>query len=176
MKSLIALASVAMLAVPAFAGEGHVSNQSLAKMGLSGMKAMADSQGAHIRGLSVAVAGGVGYSTISGVGGSTGELTFYGAADSSKKGGSERLGRQRRYLGRRHHHDHHEGQLRYDQDHDQRDRLRWVLERVGEVICTQGLRPPIGRSRLICASHKTACCFSKSSMPSCPFKHVPPSG
>jgi hypothetical protein len=89
MKSLIALASVAMLAAtPAFAAEGHVSNQSLAKMGLSGMKAMADSQGAHIRGLAIAVAGGVGYSTISGVGGSTGELTFYGAADSGKKGAS----------------------------------------------------------------------------------------
>jgi hypothetical protein len=84
MKSLIALASVAMLAVPAFAGEGHVSNQSLAKMGLSGMTAMADSQGAKIRGLSVAVAGGVGYSHISGVGGSSGELTFYGAADKGK--------------------------------------------------------------------------------------------
>jgi|SRR5580700_1609684 hypothetical protein len=88
MKSLIALASVAMLAVPAFAGEGHVSNQSLAKMGLSGMKAMADSQGTQIRGLAVAVAGGVGYSTIHGVGGSTGELTFYGAADTGKKGAS----------------------------------------------------------------------------------------
>ena len=88
MKSLIALASVAMLAVPAFAGEGHVSNQSLAKMGLTGMKTMADSQGAQIRGLSVAVAGGIGYSTLNGVGGSTGELTFYGAADSGKKGAS----------------------------------------------------------------------------------------
>jgi hypothetical protein len=87
MKSLIALASVAMLAVPAFAGEGHVSNQSLAKMGLSGMKAMADSQGAQIRGLSVAVAGGGGYSTISGVGGSTGELTFYYASDKHSASG-----------------------------------------------------------------------------------------
>jgi hypothetical protein len=87
MKSLIALASVAMLAVPAFAGEGHVSNQSLAKMGLSGMKAMADSQGTQIRGLSIAVAGGVGYSTINGVGGSTGELTFYGAADKHSASG-----------------------------------------------------------------------------------------
>jgi hypothetical protein len=92
MKSLIALASVAMLAVPAFAGEGHVSNQSLAKMGLTGMKAMADSQGAQIRGLSVAVAGGIGYSTISGVGGSTGELTFYGAGDASKHGSSSASG------------------------------------------------------------------------------------
>jgi hypothetical protein len=84
MKSLIALATVAMLAVPAFAGEGHVSNQSLAKMGLSGMKAMADSQGTQIRGLAIAVAGGAGYSHISGVGGSSGEATFYFAADQGK--------------------------------------------------------------------------------------------
>lgn len=177
MKSLIALASVAMLAVPAFAGEGHVSNQSLAKMGLSGMKAMADSQGAHIRGLSVAVAGGVGYSTISGVGGSTGELTFYGAADSSKKGGSDTASGDN-------------AAISGDATTTITTKGNYVTTKttinvigsggfsapVGEVICTQGLRPPIGRSRLICASHKTACCFSKSSMPSCPFKHVPPSG
>ena len=89
MKSLIALASVVALSVsPAFAAEGHVSHKALANMGLSGMKAMADSQGSQIRGLAIAVAGGVGYSTINGVGGSTGELTFYGAADSGKKGAS----------------------------------------------------------------------------------------
>ena len=89
MKSLIALASVVALSVaPAFAAEGHVSQKALANMGLSGMKAMADSQGSQIRGLAIAVAGGVGYSTINGVGGSTGELTFYGAADSGKKGAS----------------------------------------------------------------------------------------
>ena len=57
MKSLIALASVLALSVsPAFAADGHVSHQSLAKMGLAGMTAMADAQGAQIRGLSVAVA------------------------------------------------------------------------------------------------------------------------
>jgi hypothetical protein len=90
MKSLIALASVVALSVsPAFAAEGHVSQKALANMGLSGMKAMADSQGTHIRGLSaIAVAGGGGYSTLHGVGGSTGELTFYGAADTGKKGAS----------------------------------------------------------------------------------------
>lgn len=85
MKSLIALASVAMLAVtPAFAAEGHVSNNSLAKMGLSGMKAMADSQGTQIRGLAIAVAGGGSYSHISGVGGSSGSVNFYLAADAGK--------------------------------------------------------------------------------------------
>jgi|SRR5580698_5564026 hypothetical protein len=88
MKSLIALASVVALSVaPAFAAEGHVSNKALANMGLSGMKAMADSQGAHIRGLSIAVAGGGGYSTLNGLGGSTGELTFYGAADKHSASG-----------------------------------------------------------------------------------------
>jgi hypothetical protein len=93
MKSLIALASVAMLAVPAFAGEGHVSNQSLAKMGLSGMKAMADSQGAQIRGLSsIAVASGSGYSSISGVGGTSHESTDYLAAATSKHGSSTASG------------------------------------------------------------------------------------
>jgi len=59
MKSLIALASVLAFSVaPAFAAEGHVSNPSLAKMGLSGMKAMTDAQGMGIRGLSIAVVTG----------------------------------------------------------------------------------------------------------------------
>lgn len=83
MKSLIAFASVVALSVtPAFAAEGHVSNQSLAKMGLSGMKAMADNQGAQIRGLSVLVGGGS-YATIHGVGGSAGSVNFY-LADGKK--------------------------------------------------------------------------------------------
>ena len=51
MKSLYALAAiVAFSAVPAFAGEGHVSTNSLAKMGLAGMKTMNDAQGMQIRG------------------------------------------------------------------------------------------------------------------------------
>ena len=51
MKTLLSIASVLVLsAAPAFAGEGHVSNQSLAKMGLSGMQTMSDAQGSQIRG------------------------------------------------------------------------------------------------------------------------------
>jgi len=59
MKILLALATVvALSAAPAFAADGHVSHQSLAKMGLSGMKAMTDAQGTAIRGLSIAVVSG----------------------------------------------------------------------------------------------------------------------
>jgi hypothetical protein len=88
MKSLIAFASVVALSVvPAFAAEGHVSHQSLAKMGLSGMKAMADAQGAQIRGLSVIVGGGS-YATISGVGGSAGSVNFYGATGKHSASGN----------------------------------------------------------------------------------------
>jgi hypothetical protein len=59
MKSLLAFASVVAFSVaPAFAGQGQVSDQSLAKMGLSGMKAISDAQGMQIRGLSIAVVSG----------------------------------------------------------------------------------------------------------------------
>jgi hypothetical protein len=59
MKSLFALAAVvALSAAPALAAEGHVTNPSLAKMGLSGMKAITDVQGMSIRGLSIAVVSG----------------------------------------------------------------------------------------------------------------------
>jgi hypothetical protein len=88
MKSLIALASVVALSVaPAFAAEGHVSHNSLANMGLAGMKAMADSQGAQIRGMSVIVGGGS-YSTIHGVGGSAGSVNFYGATGKHSASGN----------------------------------------------------------------------------------------
>ncbi len=78
MKSLIAFASVLALSVPAMAAEGHVSHQSLAKMGLAGMTAMADSQGMQIRGLSVLVGGGSS-AKISGVGGTASSTNFYAA-------------------------------------------------------------------------------------------------
>ena len=91
MKSLIALASVVALSVtPAFAAEGRISHQSLAKMGLSGMTAMADAQGAQIRGLSVAVVGGGSIAGISGVGGSAGSTNFY-YADSKKSASGDNL-------------------------------------------------------------------------------------
>jgi hypothetical protein len=59
MKSLFALAAVvALSAAPALAADGHVSNPSLAKMGLSSMKAITDVQGMSIRGLAIAVVSG----------------------------------------------------------------------------------------------------------------------
>jgi hypothetical protein len=77
MKILLGLASVVAFSVaPALAGEGHVSNQSLAKMGLGSMKAMSDAQGAKLRGLSVTV-GGFSSATINGVGGSASSVNFY---------------------------------------------------------------------------------------------------
>jgi hypothetical protein len=79
MKSLIAFASVLALSVPAMAAEGHVSHQSLAKMGLAGMTAMADAQGMQIRGMSVLVGGGSS-AKISGVGGTASSTNFYTAS------------------------------------------------------------------------------------------------
>jgi len=59
MKVLFTVASVVAFSVaPAFAADGQVSHQSLAKMGLSGMKAMTDAQGMSVRGLSIAVVTG----------------------------------------------------------------------------------------------------------------------
>jgi hypothetical protein len=58
MKILLALASVVGLSVaPAFAGDGQISNRSLARMGLPGMKALSDTEGLSIRGTSIAIAG-----------------------------------------------------------------------------------------------------------------------
>ena len=70
MKSLYALAAiVAFSAAPAFAGEGHVSVNSLAKMGLSSMKSMDDAQGMKIRGTSIAIASGTSFAVQFGGGG-----------------------------------------------------------------------------------------------------------
>jgi len=89
MKSLYALAAiVAFSAVPAFAGEGHVSNNSLAKMGLAGMKTMNDAQGMQIRGTSIAVVAGVSFANISGEGGSAGSINGYFAAGHHSASGA----------------------------------------------------------------------------------------
>jgi len=87
MKILLSIASlVAFSVVPALAGEGRVSNQSLAKMGLSGMKAMSDVQGMQFRGLSVQV-GGFSSATINGVGGSASSVNFYYASGKKEASG-----------------------------------------------------------------------------------------
>jgi hypothetical protein len=73
MKSLFALAAiVAFSAAPAFAGEGQVSSNSLAKMGLSSLKSMDDAQGMTIRGTSIAIASGTSFAFQFGQGGGAG--------------------------------------------------------------------------------------------------------
>jgi hypothetical protein len=88
MKSLLSLASVLVLsAAPALAGDGQVSSQSLAKMGLSGMHSMTDSQGQQVRGLSIAVAAGGSIAFI-GVnnGGAASVNTYFAAGKHSASG------------------------------------------------------------------------------------------
>jgi hypothetical protein len=86
MKTLLGLATViAFCAVPVFAGEGRLSDQSLNKMGLAGMKTMSDAQGLQVRGLG-AQAGGFSTATINGVGGTASSTNFYYA--SGKKSAS----------------------------------------------------------------------------------------
>lgn len=85
MKMLLAVASVLVLtAAPAFAAEGQVSDQSLAKMGLSGMQTMSDNDGMQVRGLSIAVVGG--FSTASVPGASS--TNFYFAAGHHSASGN----------------------------------------------------------------------------------------
>lgn len=63
---LMTLAIVMMFAGPALAADhGNLSQSQLAKMGLSGMTAMSDTQGQAVRGMGFAVAFGIGYATIS---------------------------------------------------------------------------------------------------------------
>ena len=85
MKNLIALASVlALSVVPAFAAEGHVSDQSLAKMGLTGMKTMTDTQGLQIRGMS-ATAGGYSIASVPGAGAAS--TTYASGSHSAEAAG-----------------------------------------------------------------------------------------
>ncbi len=89
MKSLLSLASVLVLsAAPALAGDGQVSSQSLAKMGLSGMHSMTDAQGTQIRGLSVAVASGGSIAFIGGGGGGAASVNTYFAAGHHSASGN----------------------------------------------------------------------------------------
>jgi hypothetical protein len=57
MRRFISLACVLVLVgAPALAADGQVSPNSLARMGLGGMKVASDHQGMQVRGLSVAIA------------------------------------------------------------------------------------------------------------------------
>lgn len=87
MKVLLGLAAVvAFSAASAMAGEGRLSDQSLAKMGLAGMHSMSDAQGMHIRGMSVIVGGGS-TASISGVGGHASSTNFYLATGAHSASG-----------------------------------------------------------------------------------------
>ncbi len=89
MKTLLSLASVLVLsAAPAMAGDGHVSSQSLAKMGLSGMQTMTDAQGSQIRGLSIAVAAGGSIAFLGVPGGGAASVNTYFAAGSKSASGN----------------------------------------------------------------------------------------
>ena len=54
---LMALAAVAIFAAPSLAADGNVSNEMLAKMGLSGISVMSDDQGTAVRGMGFVIAG-----------------------------------------------------------------------------------------------------------------------
>jgi hypothetical protein len=89
MKTLLSVAAVlALSAAPAFAGQGHVSKNSLAKMGLAGMQVMSDEQGQQIRGLSIAVAAGGSIAFIGGEGGGAASVNTYFAAGKHEANGN----------------------------------------------------------------------------------------
>jgi hypothetical protein len=89
MKTLLSVAALVVLAAaPAMAGDGRVSHQSLAKMGLSGMQTMSDAQGMSVRGTSVAVVFGISHATISGEGGSASSTNGYFAAGHHSASGA----------------------------------------------------------------------------------------
>jgi hypothetical protein len=74
MKTLLSIAAVVVLAASsAMAGDGRVSQQSLAKMGLSSMQQMSDSQGMHVRG-QFAIASGTSFAIQFGGGGAAGSV------------------------------------------------------------------------------------------------------
>jgi|SRR5579862_7542644 len=93
MKILFALASIVAFSVaPAFAGEGQVSNQTLNKMGLSGMKVMSDQQGMQVRGLSIAVVGGFSQAASWTRGAEASTTNFYFAAGQHSASGGNLSG------------------------------------------------------------------------------------
>jgi hypothetical protein len=80
MKTLLSVAALVVFAVaPAMAGDGRVPQQSLAKMGLSGMQTMSDSQGMAVRGQS-AYASGTSFAIQFGGGGAAGSINTSSAS------------------------------------------------------------------------------------------------
>jgi hypothetical protein len=81
MKILFGAVSVIALGLsPVVAGEGNLSNQSLARMGLAGMKSLSDAQGMQLRGLA-AQAGGWSSTTLVAVNGATSSTNYAYAGD-----------------------------------------------------------------------------------------------
>jgi hypothetical protein len=81
MKILFGVVSVIALGLsPVVAGEGNLSNQSLARMGLGGMKSLSDAQGMQLRGLS-AQAGGWSSTTLVALNGATSSTNYAYAGD-----------------------------------------------------------------------------------------------
>jgi hypothetical protein len=85
---LMTLAVVMMFAGPALAADhGNLSQSQLAKMGLSGMTAMTDTQGTAVRGMGFSLAFGASYAAIQKSDpASAGTVNGYLAVDSSKRG------------------------------------------------------------------------------------------
>jgi hypothetical protein len=65
---LMTLAVVVIFAGQALATDGNLSNDMLAKMGLSGMSVMSDAQGAAVRGMGYAAVYGTSYANLYGSG------------------------------------------------------------------------------------------------------------
>ena len=75
MKTLLTVAALMVFAATsANAGDGRVSQQSLAKMGLAGMQVMSDAQGMQVRGTSIAIASGTSFAVQFGGGGAAGSV------------------------------------------------------------------------------------------------------
>lgn len=81
MKTLFGAVSVIALGLsPVVAGEGNLSNQTLARMGLAGMQSLSDAQGMQLRGLA-AQAGGWSSTTLVALNGATSSTNYAYAAD-----------------------------------------------------------------------------------------------
>jgi hypothetical protein len=80
---LMTLAVVMIFAAPVLADNGNLSQNQLAKLGLSGMSAMSDAQGNAVRGMGFSVAFGASFAK---QGNSAGSVNGYLAADSGNHG------------------------------------------------------------------------------------------
>jgi hypothetical protein len=82
---LMTLAVLMIFAAPVLADNGNLSQNQLAKLGLSGMSAMSDAQGTAVRGMGFSLAFGASYAKQYGDGGSAGTVNGYLAVDASRR-------------------------------------------------------------------------------------------